>query len=138
MYCKEHLATAGAMTSLQPGAAVKADIEFGSQIVKQLAGLDIGQAIAVKEREVIAVEAIEGTEKMIQRAGQLCAAGGWTLIKVSKPNQDMRFDVPCVGPDTITGLAQPILYYKKTKAHSMCSHNCQEVMMRSYHSFRAV
>ncbi len=106
MYCKEHLATTGALTSLQPSGAVKADIEFGSQIAKQLADLDIGQAIAVKEREVIAVEAIEGTEKMIQRAGQLCPAGGWTLVKVSRPNQDMRFDVPCVGPDTITSLAE--------------------------------
>jgi len=106
MYCKEHLATAGALTCLRPSGTVKADIEFGLRIAKQLAGLDIGQAIAVKEREVIAVEAIEGTEKMIERAGQLCRSGGWTLIKVSKPNQDMRFDVPCVGPDTITGLAE--------------------------------
>ena len=67
--------------------------------------LDIGQAIAVKEREVIAVEAIEGTAKMIERAGKLCPKGNWTLIKAAKPNQDMRFDVPCVGPDTIESLA---------------------------------
>ncbi|MCJ7693278.1 MAG: LpxI family protein, partial [Sedimentisphaerales bacterium] len=52
------------------------------------------------------VEAIEGTAKMIERAGQLCKAGGWTLIKTAKPNQDMRFDVPCVGPETIKSLAQ--------------------------------
>jgi DUF1009 family protein len=68
--------------------------------------MDIGQAIAVREKEVIAVEAIEGTAKMIERAGRLCRKGGWTLIKTSKPNQDMRFDVPCVGPDTITSLAE--------------------------------
>ncbi len=55
---------------------------------------------------MIAVEAIEGTAKMIERAGEFCRSGGWTLIKTSKPNQDMRFDVPCVGPDTIRSLAE--------------------------------
>jgi len=104
MYCKEHLATAGVMTETQLRSSVKDDIEFGWQVVKKLGELDIGQAIAVKEKEVIAVEAIEGTEAMIERAGQLCKSGGWTLIKVSKPQQDMRFDVPCVGPDTIESL----------------------------------
>ena len=106
MYCKEYLATSGTMTKRQLDQSVKGDIEFGWQIVKKLGELDIGQAIAVKEKEVIAVEAIEGTAQMIERAGQLCKSGGWTLIKTSKPNQDMRFDVPCVGPDTIRGLAE--------------------------------
>lgn len=106
MYCKEHMATAGVMTKHQPARSVQDDIEFGWNIVRKLGELDVGQAIAVKEREVIAVEAIEGTAKMIERAGQLCKAGGWTLIKTAKPNQDMRFDVPCVGPDTIKSLAQ--------------------------------
>jgi DUF1009 family protein len=105
MYCKEHLAEEGVMTKVQPGPLVKADIEFGWEIVQKLGLLDIGQAIAVKEREVIAVEAIEGTAKMIERAGELCPKGNWTLIKAAKPNQDMRFDVPCVGPDTIESLA---------------------------------
>jgi DUF1009 family protein len=106
MYCKEHLATAGVMTVHQPSASVKSDIEFGWQIAKKLGELDIGQAIAVKEREIIAVEAIEGTAQMIERAGRLCKSGGWTLIKASKPRQDMRFDVPCVGPETIRALAE--------------------------------
>ena len=106
MYCKEHLATAGVMTGSQVRASVEGDIEFGWQIVKKLGELDIGQAVAVKEKEVIAVEAIEGTAAMIERAGQLCRSGGWTLVKVSKPQQDMRFDVPCVGPDTIRSLAK--------------------------------
>ncbi|MHC4619278.1 MAG: LpxI family protein [Planctomycetota bacterium] len=106
MYCKEHLAAAGVMTKHQPSTPVTGDIEFGWRIVKKLGELDIGQAIAVKEREVIAVEAIEGTAAMIERAGQLCRVGGWTLIKASKPNQDERFDVPCVGPDTIRSLAE--------------------------------
>jgi len=106
MYCKEHLATAGAMTADPLRPSVKGDIEFGWEIVKKLGELDIGQAIAVKEKEVIAIEAIEGTAEMIKRAGKLCKSGGWTLIKASKPQQDMRFDVPCVGPDTIRSLSE--------------------------------
>ena len=103
-YCTEHLAREGVMTKTQPSSAVRADIEFGWSIVKEMGRLDIGQAIAVKEREVIAVEAIEGTDKMIERAGQLCRSGGWTLIKTAKPNQDMRFDVPTIGTETIENL----------------------------------
>jgi DUF1009 family protein len=106
MYCKEHLADDGVMTKCKPGPFVAGDIDFGWEIVKQLGDLDIGQAIAVKEKEIIAVEAIEGTAKMIERAGELCKKGGWTLIKAAKPNQDMRFDVPCIGPDTIKSLAK--------------------------------
>lgn len=105
MYCQEYLAEKGVMTQQKPGQGVQADIEFGWPLAKKLGDLDIGQAIAVKEMEVIAVEAIEGTAEMIRRAGQFCRAGGWTLIKTAKPNQDMRFDVPCVGPETIRGLA---------------------------------
>jgi DUF1009 family protein len=106
MYCKEHLATTGLMTKHQPSSSVEGDIEFGWRIVKKLGELDIGQAIAVKEKQVLAVEAIEGTADMIERAGRFCKSGGWTLIKASKPGQDMRFDVPCVGPDTIRSLAK--------------------------------
>lgn len=106
MYCKEHLATEGVMTKHDPPASVKDDIEFGWEMVKKLGSLDIGQAIAVKEKEVIAVEAIEGTAEMIKRAGTLCKSGAWTLIKAAKPAQDMRFDVPCVGPDTIRSLKE--------------------------------
>ena len=103
-YCREHLATEGVITKRQPTAAAQADIEFGWEIVKRMGDLDIGQAIAVKEREIIAVEAIEGTDAMIERAGRLCQAGGWTLIKVAKPHQDMRFDVPTIGVVTIENL----------------------------------
>ena len=106
MYCKEHLATQGIMTAKTPQQSVLDDIEFGWQMVKSLAELGIGQAIAVKEQEVIAVEAIEGTAAMIERAGQFCKTGGWILLKASRPNQDTRFDVPCVGPDTIRSLAK--------------------------------
>ena len=106
MYIKEHLAHQGVMTKVKPVESVYEDIEFGWELVKTIGELDIGQAIAVKEKEVIAVEAIEGTAKMIERAGSLCRSGGWTLIKTSRPDQDMRFDVPCVGPDTVKALAE--------------------------------
>lgn len=104
MYCSEHMAHEGVMTHTQPSAGVRADIAFGWPMVLEIGRLDIGQAIAVREREIIAVEAIEGTAEMIVRAGALCKKGGWTLLKSAKPNQDMRFDVPCVGPDTIESL----------------------------------
>jgi len=103
-YCGDHLATEGVMTRRQPTAAQLRDIEFGWQIAKEMGRLDIGQSIAVKEQEVIAVEAIEGTDRMIDRAGELCRHGGWMLIKVAKPEQDLRFDVPTVGPMTIENL----------------------------------
>ncbi len=105
-YCPEALAPAGALTPFDPPALVQADIDFGWPLIKEIARLDIGQSIAVKEREVIAVEAIEGTDRLIERAGQLCPQGGWTLIKVAKPQQDMRFDVPTIGPNTIEHLKQ--------------------------------
>ena len=103
-YCRDHLPGPGVLTRRQPTRAQWLDIEFGWPIAREMGRLDIGQSIAVKEREVIAVEAIEGTDRMIERAGQLCASGGWTLIKVAKPDQDPRFDVPTVGPETIGNL----------------------------------
>ncbi len=103
-YSKEHLAPAGVLTRRRPSADQSRDAEFGWNIAKEMGRLDIGQSIAVKETEVIAVEAIEGTDRMIERAGDLCRNGGWTLVKVAKPDQDMRFDVPTVGPETIAKL----------------------------------
>lgn len=105
-HCMQHIAEKGVMTDVQPDKSVREDIEFGWEIVKKIGELDIGQAIAVSNKDIIAVEAIEGTAKMIERAGLLCKKGGWTLIKAAKPNQDLRFDVPCVGVDTIKSLAE--------------------------------
>jgi len=103
-YCREHLAGEGLLTRTEPGPSALADANFGWRITRQSAELDIGQCIAFKERDIIAVEAIEGTDHMIARAGTLCRSGGWTLVKVARPNQDMRFDVPTVGPGTIRRL----------------------------------
>ncbi len=103
-YCKEHLADEGLMTRTAIPRSAEEDVEFGWRIAKASADLDIGQSIAVKERDIIAVEAMEGTDAMIRRAGRVCRVGGWTLVKVARPNQDMRFDVPTVGPQTIRNL----------------------------------
>jgi DUF1009 family protein len=103
-YCAEHLATPGVMTRRQPTDAQWIDIKAGWDSCSALSRMDIGQAIAVLNRDVIAVEALEGTNAMIERAGQLCRVGGWTLIKVSNSEQDMRMDVPTVGTTTIEKL----------------------------------
>ncbi len=103
-YSADDMAPEGVLTSKQPSASQLKDAEFGWRIAKEMGRIDVGQSVAVKETEVIAVEAIEGTDRMIERAGALCPRGGWTLVKVSKPNQDMRFDVPTVGPDSIANL----------------------------------
>ena len=105
-FTTDHLAPQGVLTKRQPSEAQSRDADFGWMIAKEMGRLDVGQSVAVKETEVIAVEAIEGTDGMIERAGQLCPRGGWTLVKVAKPIQDMRFDVPTVGPETITKLAR--------------------------------
>jgi DUF1009 family protein len=104
-YTQEHVATVGVMTKRQPTDAQWDDIRLGFDICQQISRLDIGQAIAMADRDVIAVEALEGTNAMIERAGKLCRVGGWTLIKVSNSNQDMRVDVPTVGTVTIEKLA---------------------------------
>ncbi len=103
-YCPELLVQAGTLTRRGPSAAEWTDIEFGWGVAKKMGELDIGQSVAVKDRAVIAVEAIEGTDRAIARAGELCRAGGFVVVKVAKPQQDMRFDVPTVGCDTIETL----------------------------------
>ncbi|MCX7699688.1 MAG: UDP-2,3-diacylglucosamine diphosphatase LpxI [Gemmataceae bacterium] len=99
--CPELLASPGILTERHPTASQCADIEFGWDLAKEMGRLDIGQSVMVRERAVLAVEAIEGTDAAIRRAGQLCPRGGFTVVKVAKPQQDRRFDVPTVGPTTI-------------------------------------
>jgi hypothetical protein len=104
-YTIEQLAAPGVMGRRQPTDAQWADVRYGYEICRSISRLDIGQSIAVVDRDVIAVEAVEGTNAMIERAGGLCRTGGWTLIKVANTNQDMRVDVPTVGTVTIEKLA---------------------------------
>lgn len=100
-FAPELLVNEGRLTGPPPSTLLQGDIEAGWQVAKQMGGMDIGQSITIKNGTVIAVEAIEGTDACIRRTGELCRRGGWTLVKVSKPNQDMRFDVPTIGPQTI-------------------------------------
>jgi DUF1009 family protein len=103
-FCPELLVKEGVLTRRAPSASERQDIEFGWALAKEMGRLDVGQSVAVKEKAALAVEAIEGTDRCIERAGQLCRSGGWTLVKVAKPQQDMRFDVPTIGVTTIEGL----------------------------------
>jgi DUF1009 family protein len=100
-YCPELLVNHGFLTRRRPTSAQWRDIRFGWEIAKEMGRLDIGQSVVVNDTAVIAVEAIEGTDAAIRRAGTLCARGGFSVIKVAKPQQDMRFDVPTVGVQTI-------------------------------------
>ncbi len=94
----------GQLTERGPTPWQWKDIQFGWRVAKQMGALDIGQTVVVKDQAVLAVEAIEGTDACIRRAGQLCPAGGFTVVKVAKPQQDMRFDVPTVGLGTLESI----------------------------------
>jgi UDP-2,3-diacylglucosamine hydrolase len=100
-YAPELLVKPGVLTGGQLSAAQQADIQFGWVLAKELGRLDVGQSVCVKGRGVLAVEAIEGTDECIRRAGLLCPAGGFTVVKTAKPQQDMRFDVPTIGLGTL-------------------------------------
>ena len=97
------LASEGVLTRRAPSQAELEDFAFGCRAADAIASLDIGQTIAVKDKAVVAVEAMEGTDEVIARAGRLAGAGT-LVIKVAKPGQDMRFDVPVVGVPTVTAM----------------------------------
>jgi DUF1009 family protein len=103
-FAPQLLAAAGQLTRRAPTAGELLDIDYGWSLAKEMGRLDIGQSVAVKGRAVIAVEAVEGTDACIRRAGELCPQGGFTVVKVAKPQQDMRFDVPTIGIGTIESL----------------------------------
>lgn len=105
-YITDHLATAGVLTRTQPSALHRGDIELGWPVVLEIAEMQIGQAITVRDRDIIAVEAVEGTDGLINRTHQLCPKKGWTLIKTASRSHDMRADVPTIGVKTIEMLKQ--------------------------------
>ncbi len=100
-FCPELLVKHGFLTRKRPTPAQWRDVRFGWEMAKEMGRLDIGQTVVVNDTAVIAVEAIEGTDECIRRASGLCRRGGFTVVKVAKPQQDMRFDVPTVGLQTI-------------------------------------
>ena len=102
--CPELLVKEGVLTRRRPTAAELRDIAFGWELAREMGRLDVGQSVMVRNRAVLAVEAIEGTDQAIARAGELCRRGGFVVVKVAKPEQDKRFDVPTVGTRTIESM----------------------------------
>ena len=99
-YIKEFLPSEGTLTQRSPNEQEEGDIKFGRETAKAIANLDIGQTVVVKQKAVLAVEALEGTDRTIIRAG-IIGRDNVVVVKVSKPRQDLRFDIPVIGPRTI-------------------------------------
>jgi hypothetical protein len=102
-FLASELATAGPMTQRRPGRGERRDVAYGERVARALAEMDLGQTAVVKDRAAVALEAMEGTDETIRRAGRI-AGRGTTVVKVGKPRQDMRFDVPVVGPGTLDAM----------------------------------
>jgi UDP-2,3-diacylglucosamine hydrolase len=102
-FVKDHLPKKGLLTKREPNASEWEDIRFGIDLAHKIAELDIGLSVGVKQKAIVAVEALEGTDNLIRRAGAL-ARSGVVIAKVSRPNQDMRFDIPVIGLSTVKTL----------------------------------
>ncbi|MBI3252548.1 MAG: UDP-2,3-diacylglucosamine diphosphatase LpxI [Candidatus Omnitrophica bacterium] len=102
-FLKETLAPKGVLTRRAPSEGEWRDLRFGWKVAKGIGKMDIGQTVAVKHGVALAVEGLEGTNETIRRGGEL-GQGGVVVVKVSKPNQDLRFDLPCVGEATLDAL----------------------------------
>ena len=100
-FLKPLIPAAGVLTRRGPDAREAADIAYGREIALQIAGLDLGQTVVIRDRACVAVEAMEGTDETIERAARLSNGGSLVVVKVSKPRQDMRFDVPVLGLQTV-------------------------------------
>lgn len=103
-YLEELVPLKGILTKRSPTKSENADIEYGREVASKLAEFDIGQTVVVKDMTVIALEAAEGTDETIARAGKLIG-GAFTVVKMARPDQDARFDIPLVGLDTVKALA---------------------------------
>lgn len=101
---EDHLATVGVLGRRAPDKGARADLEIGRRIARELARLDVGQTVVVKNGVVLALEAHEGTDAAITRGGALSKGGGITVVKVARPAHDLRFDVPCIGLQTVATL----------------------------------
>jgi DUF1009 family protein len=104
-FLQRNLPQAGTLTRRQPDKHERENIEYGLEVAREIARLDLGQTIVVRGKACVAIEAMEGTDATIQRAGAL-VAGRLTVVKLAKPNQDMRFDVPVVGVPTIEAMVE--------------------------------
>lgn len=106
----EYLASKGTLTRRAPTLKELDDIDFGRNIAKAMGSMDVGQTVVVKEKAIVAIEAMEGTDRTIKRGGEIAKEGA-VVVKMSKPNQDLRFDVPVIGPRTIKQMI---------KSHARC------------------
>ena len=97
---KKHMAPKGTLTKRGPTESELADVLFGREIAKSMGGLDVGQTVVIKEKAIVAIEAMEGTDRTIARGGDIAREGA-VVVKMSKPQQDPRFDVPVIGPRTL-------------------------------------
>jgi DUF1009 family protein len=102
-FLKHLLPEAGVLSRRSPDSREKGDLEYGLEVAREIARLDLGQTIVIRAKACVAIEAMEGTDATVRRAGEL-ARGRLTVIKVAKPDQDMRFDVPVVGIPTIEAM----------------------------------
>ncbi len=106
LFLRPYLADSGVMTSREPTKEEQLDFEYGRRIALEIARLDLGQTVVVKNQAVVAVEAMEGTDETIRRASELVQGEKLTVVKVSRPNQEMRFDVPVIGMRTLEVLRE--------------------------------
>jgi len=111
-FLKDQLPQPGTLTRRAPDQRERSDVEYGLEIARGIAGMDLGQTIVVRDRACVAIEAMEGTDAVIRRAGEL-VRGRLTVVKIAKPDQDMRFDVPVVGVPTIESM-------KDSRATCLC------------------
>ena len=100
-FLKSFLAREGVLTRRKPTSEERADFDYGLRVAREIGKLDLGQTLCVKDRAVVAVEAMEGSDAVITRAGEITCGRPFVVVKAAKPNQDMRFDVPVVGVPTI-------------------------------------
>jgi UDP-2,3-diacylglucosamine hydrolase len=105
LYLDSIVAQKGILTKRKPAKSERQDIEFGWQMAKEIGRLDIGQTVVLKDQVILAVEAIEGTDEAIRRGGMLCGRGA-VVVKVCKPQQDLRFDLPAIGTQTIRTMTE--------------------------------
>ncbi len=104
-YLQDHMAKLGVLTRARPSSKTMDDVFFGLKLAKEMGRLNIGQTVVIKNKTIVAVEAMEGTDKCLERSGEI-AGKGCVVIKMPKSNQDMRFDVPTIGVNTIHKLAK--------------------------------
>jgi UDP-2,3-diacylglucosamine hydrolase len=104
-FLQQHVPQSGTLTRRQPDKHEREDIDYGLEIAREIARLDLGQTIVVRGKACVAIEAMEGTDETIRRAGRLVKKR-LTVVKIAKPNQDMRFDVPVVGVPTIETMVE--------------------------------